>query len=93
MVTPISRVAPPAKARTLRKVMVVTAHSGYGLPDGLLAAVHADVVFIESIDRAYAQVKRVAPQIVVLCLSMDDVDGCRLLSLLKLDEEHLTFPW
>jgi CheY-like chemotaxis protein len=79
-------------ARAIRKVMVLTPYLGYCMPEGLLAAINSEVVVIESIERAYSQVKRVAPHLVIVCLSMDDVNTCRALSMLQLDPETSHIP-
>src|SRR5437764_5552871 len=46
---------------------------------------HYDVVFVESTRHAYSQVKRVQPNLVILCVRIDDADGFQVLSMLKLD--------
>ena len=78
--------------RAIGKVMVLTPYPGYCMPEGLLAAINSDVIVIESIQRAYTQIKRVAPHLIVVCLSMDDVHTCRVLSMLQLDHETSHIP-
>ena len=43
-----------------------------------------DVVYVESITKAYSRVSRVTPDLVVF-QGIDDVAACRLLSMLKID--------
>jgi len=58
----------------------------------VLDAGHYDVVFVESSEHAYSQIKRVQPNLVVLCVRMDEGDGFQVLSMLKLDEETRAIP-
>jgi CheY-like chemotaxis protein len=53
---------------------------------------HYDVVFVESSEHAYSQIKRVQPNLVILCVRIDDADGFQVLSMLKLDEETRGIP-
>ena len=53
----------------------------------VLDAGHYDVVFVESSEHAYSQIKRVQPNLVILCVRIEDADGFQVLSMLKLDEE------
>jgi PleD family two-component response regulator len=58
----------------------------------VLDAGHYDVVFVESSQHAYSQIKRVQPNLVVLCVRTDDADGFQVLTMLKLDEETRDIP-
>ena len=53
---------------------------------------HYDVVFVESSRHAYSQVKRVQPNLVILCVRIDDADGFQVLSMLKLDADTREIP-
>jgi|SwirhirootsSR3_FD_contig_61_4347460_length_817_multi_2_in_0_out_0_1 PleD family two-component response regulator len=78
---------------TAQKVVII--NGGNEVPellDTVLDAGSYDVVFVEAIAHAYSQVKRVQPQLVILCVHMDDVDGFRVLSMLKLDAETRSIP-
>jgi PleD family two-component response regulator len=78
---------------TAQKVVIV--NGGNEVPellDTVLDAGSYDVVFVEAIAHAYSQIKRVQPQLVILCVHMDDVEGFRVLSMLKLDAETRTIP-
>jgi len=57
-----------------------------------LDAGHYDVVFVENSRHAYSQIKRVLPNLVILCLHVDDIDGFQVLSMLKLDEDTRSIP-
>jgi CheY-like chemotaxis protein len=62
------------------------------LLETVLDAGHYDVVFVESSDRAYSQIKRVQPNLVILCVRIDEMDGLHVLSMLKLDGETKHIP-
>ena len=57
-----------------------------------LEAGHYDVVFVESSEHAYSQIKRVQPDLVILCMRIEDADGFQVLSMLKLDDETRGIP-
>ena len=58
----------------------------------VLDAGHYDVVFVESSDHAYSHIKRVQPNLVILCMRIEDRDGFQVLSMLKLDDETRRIP-
>ncbi len=82
-----------AAATTAQKVVIVN-----GSPEMLemletvLDAGRYDVVFVESSEHAYSQIKRVQPNLVILCVRFDDGDGFQVLSMLKLDEDTRGIP-
>ena len=78
--------------RPIRTVTVVSRNPDHPLCDTLLRAVDHDVVFVESIAHAYSQIKRVTPDLVIVCVSSDDADGLRVLSMLALDRETSRIP-
>ena len=51
-----------------------------------------DIVFVESGARAYSQIKRERPHLVILCMRIEDLEGFQLLSMLKLDDETFRIP-
>jgi PleD family two-component response regulator len=51
-----------------------------------------DIVFVESTEHAYSQIKRVLPNLVILCVRIEDMEGFQVLSMLKLDEETRGIP-
>jgi len=82
-----------ALAATAQKVVIVNGSPEMlELLDAMLAAGHYDVVFIESSEHAYSQIKRVQPNLVILCVRIDDADGFQVLSMLKLDHETRGIP-
>ena len=86
----VDLVAPSIAAQ---KVVVVNGSPEIlGLLETVLEAGHYDVVFVESNAHAYSQIKRVQPDLVILCVRIDDMDGFQVLSMLKLDEETREIP-
>jgi CheY-like chemotaxis protein len=62
------------------------------LVENVLSAGHYDIVFVESVAHAYSHIKRVQPNLVILCVHFDNMDGLQVLSMLKLDEETRGIP-
>jgi PleD family two-component response regulator len=58
----------------------------------VLDAGRYDMVFVESSDRAYSQIKRVLPNLVILCTRIEHLEGFHLLTMLKLDTETKDIP-
>ena len=80
-------------ATTAQKVVIVNGTSEIlDLLETVLDAGHYDVVFVESSEHAYSQIKRVQPDLVILCVHIDDTDGFQVLSMLKLDDETRGVP-
>jgi PleD family two-component response regulator len=50
------------------------------------------MVFVESGEHAYSQVKKVLPNLVILCTRIEQLDGFQLLTMLKLDAETRDIP-
>jgi CheY-like chemotaxis protein len=80
----------PAGAQTV--VIVNGSPDVLGLLETVLDAGRYDVVFVESSDHAYSQIKRVMPHLVILCVQSERLDGFEVLSMLKLDEETRAIP-
>jgi CheY-like chemotaxis protein len=82
-----------AKATVTQRVVIVNnGPEALGLLETVLEAGHYDVVFVESNEHAYSQIKRVQPDLVILCVRIDDQDGFQVLSMLKLDGETRDIP-
>lgn len=96
----VGAVANTSAARARRRTStdartVVIANGGSQMSALLETAIDAgqyDVVFVESIAHAYSQIKKVQPDLVILSIRMDDVDGLRVLSMLKLDSDTRQIP-
>lgn len=89
----IAPVAPRHAACEPQKVVVVNGDSDVlQLLETVLDAGRYDMVFVEASVHAYQRIKRVQPHLVILCMDLDDLDGFRLLSMLKLDDETRGIP-
>ena len=62
------------------------------LLENVLEAGRYDIVFVESSEHAYSQIKRVQPNLVILCVQIDAMDTFQVLSMLKLDDETRNIP-
>ena len=88
-----SRLPHAATATIAQKVVIVN-----GSPEMLdiletvLDAGHYDVVFVESSEHAYSQIKRVHPNLAIICVNLDEPEGFQVLSMLKLDAETRAIP-
>jgi CheY-like chemotaxis protein len=60
--------------------------------EAVLGAGRYDVVFVESSAHAYSRIKRVHPNLLVLCLQMDHTEDFQVLSMLQLDDETKAIP-
>ena len=88
-----SAAPPQSTTAASQKVVIVNGHPDIlGLLETALDAGHYDVVFVEDSDHAYSQIKRVMPNLVILCVRIEDPDGFQVLSMLKLDEETRGIP-
>ena len=77
----------------VQKVVVVNGNTEVlGMLETVLDAGRYDMVFVESSDRAYSQIKRVVPQLVILCTRIDELAGFQLLTMLKLDPDTRHVP-
>ena len=63
----------PRRTVTAQKVVIVNGSAEIlDLLETVLDAGHYDVVFVESSEHAYSQIKRVQPNLVILCVRIDD---------------------
>ena len=80
-------------AAPVQKVVVVNGNTEVlGMLETVLDAGRYDMVFVESSDRAYSQIKKVVPNLVILCTKIEELDGFQLLTMLKLDTETKDIP-
>ena len=77
---------------TQRALIVNGSRDVLHILEPVLDAGHYDVVFVESSTHAYSQIRRVQPDLVILCLEFDDAEGLHVLSMLKLDAETRDIP-
>ena len=82
-----------AVATGTQKLVIVNGSSEMlELLEMVLDAGHYDVVFVESTEHAYSQIKRAQPNLVIVCVRLDDMNGFQVLSMLKLDENTREIP-
>jgi CheY-like chemotaxis protein len=89
----INTLANAAATTPAQKVVVVNGNTEVlGMLETVLDAGRYDMVFVESGSRAYSQIKKVQPNLVILCTRIDELDGFQLLTMLKLDPETKSVP-
>jgi CheY-like chemotaxis protein len=77
----------------VQKVVVVNGNTEVlGMLETVLDAGRYDMVFVESSDRAYSQIRKVLPNLVILCTRVDQLDGFQLLTMLKMDADTRSIP-
>lgn len=77
----------------VQKVVVVNGNTEVlGMLETVLDAGRYDMVFVESSDHAYSQIKKIVPNLVILCTRIDELEGFQLLTMLKLDEDTHDIP-
>jgi PleD family two-component response regulator len=83
----------PASSTGAQKVVIVNGSTEMlELLETVLEERHYDVVFVESHEHAYSQIKRIQPHLVILCVRIEDLEGFLVLSMLKLDEATRQIP-
>ena len=80
-------------ATPIQKVVVVNGNPDVlGMLEAVLDAGRYDMVFVESSDHAYSQIKKVLPNLVILCACIEHLEGFQLLTILNLDPETRDIP-
>ena len=80
-------------AAPVQKLVVVNGSTDMlGMLETALDAGRYDMVFVESGNRAYSQIKKVLPNLVILCTRLNELDAFQLLTMLKLDDETKAIP-
>jgi len=83
----------PIAAAPVQKVVVVNCNAEVlSMLETVLAAGRYDMVFVESGEHAYSQIRKVLPNLVILCTRIEHLEGFQLLTMLKLDEETRSIP-
>jgi CheY-like chemotaxis protein len=91
MLTQTTERHPVGRTHALRTVIVV-GKPGQQVPESAFDTLEYDVVVLEPVTHAYTQVRRVSPTLIVMCLSLDDIDSFQLLTMLRLDPETASIP-
>ena len=80
-------------ATSVKKVVVVDGNAEVlGTLEAVLDAGRYDMVFVESSDHAYSQIRRVLPNLVIVCADIERSGAFQLLTMLKLDPETRDIP-
>jgi len=80
-------------ATPVQKVVVVNGNTDVlSMLESVLDAGRYDMVFVEPGDRAYSQIKKVLPNLVILCTRIERLDGFQILTMLKLDPDTRDIP-
>ena len=85
------RIHPIGRTQALRTIIVV-GQPGQQVPESAFDNLDYDVVVLEPLAHAYSQIRRVKPALIVMCLSLDDLDCFHLLTMLRLDRETAAIP-
>lgn len=76
-----------------RKIVIVNGGAEVQrILESVIETGHYDVVFVESSAHAYSQIRKVLPDLVILCLHLEDPEAFRVLSMLKLDPATRDVP-
>jgi len=82
-----------AHAALVQKVVVVDGNAEVlGMLEAVLDAGRYDMVFVESSDHAYSQIRKVLPNLVIVCANIERPEAFQLLTMLKLDPETRDIP-
>ena len=93
MMTTTKTITSTAVRPESQQVVVVSKQSQLnGLLETMLDAGQYDVVFVESTEHAYSHIKGLTPNLIIVCLDIDDLDGFQVLSMLKLDSQTRGIP-
>jgi PleD family two-component response regulator len=80
-------------ATSVQKVVVVDGNADVlGMLEAVLDAGRYDMVFVESSDHAYSQIRKVLPNLVIVCADIERSEAFQLLTMLKLDPETRDVP-
>jgi len=77
---------------TEHAVMVISKDPDPATLASVTDAFDCDVVVFEPLARAYSEIKRLSPKLVIACLEVDDPDGCQVLSMLTFDRATSRIP-
>jgi CheY-like chemotaxis protein len=60
--------------------------------ESVLDAGRYDMTFADATGHAYSSIRQIQPDLVILCMDMDEAAGFQLLSMLKLDPDTQRIP-
>lgn len=77
----------------VQKVVVVDGNAEIlNMLEAVLDAGRYDMVFVESSNNAYTQIKKVIPNLVIVCARIEHLEAFQLLTMLKLDPDTSDIP-
>ena len=77
----------------VQKVVVVDGNAEVlNMLEAVLDAGRYDMVFVESSNNAYTQIKKVIPNLVIVCARIEHLEAFQLLTMLKLDPDTSDIP-
>ena len=77
----------------VQKVVVVDGNAEVlNMLEAVLDAGRYDMVFVESSNNAYTQIKKVIPNLVIVCARLEHLGAFQLLTMLKLDPDTSDIP-
>jgi len=77
----------------VQKVVVVDGNAAVlDMLEAVLDAGRYDMVFVESSDYAYSQIRKVLPNLVIVCANIERPEAFQLLTMLKLDANTRDIP-
>jgi len=77
----------------VQKVVVVDGNADVlNMLEAVLDAGRYDMVFVESSNNAYTQIKKVIPNLVIVCARLEHLEAFQLLTMLKLDPDTSDIP-
>jgi CheY-like chemotaxis protein len=93
MVEPLEVERAMKTPRVARKVAIVNGSTDVlEVLETVLDAGQYELVFVDASERAYSQIRIMQPDLVILCVRIEDLDGFHLLSMLKMDDETRNIP-
>ncbi len=90
--TTIAQPTAAAQPNVQRVVVVNSSPEILTLAERVLDHGHYDVIVVESMAHAYTKIRRVQPNLVILCLELGDGQGFQLLTMLRLDPSTRGIP-
>jgi CheY-like chemotaxis protein len=82
----------PVVATSPRAVLVNTAPGGIEMSEDSWEWGQYDWFLIDGTDTAYATIRTLRPDLIVLLMPINGENGCRLISVLRLDDDTAAIP-
>lgn len=89
---PASEVGDPQLGLARKVVIVNGGDEVLEMLTSVLDGGRYEIMLIDTASCAYTHIRLAQPHLVILCIRVDDVDGLRLLSMLKLDADTRPIP-